>query len=515
MTPVNVLVVDDEPRNRAALEAVLGSSEYRVVSAGSGREALRRLLDDDEFAVALVDVVMPEMSGFELAAAIKGRERTAGLPIIFLTAHATDLDLIYKGYCAGAVDYLTKPLVPEIVRAKVSVFAELYRGGKRIEDQAARLVEAERREHELRVVELGLASERRYRSLAEAIPNIVWTASPDGTTDYLNERWFELTGLSVEQSAAGSWGSALHPDDEPRARSAWEAALRSGEMFQIECRLRRASDGVYRWQLGRAVAARGASGEIVSWSGTFTDIDDQKRAEAILAELIDARDEFLSIASHEIRNPLTSLNLQIELILRSPDILTSPDRMKTKLGIVASQVDRMTRLITELLDVSKITSGHLDIVRQQLDLAAVVHGVVDRLAADAAKAESSVSVRAPTPVLGRWDPMRLEQVVTNLLTNAFKFGGGHPIEVTVEGTGSHARLIVRDHGAGIAPENLDRIFDRYEQVTQSRVYGGLGLGLYIAREIAVAHGGTIRVESALGEGATFIVELPRSAPSDG
>jgi PAS domain S-box-containing protein len=231
---------------------------------------------------------MPDMSGFELAAAIKEREKTAAIPIVFLTAQATDVDLVYKGYRVGAVDYLMKPLVPEMIRAKVAVFAQLFREKRRNEEQAVRLLEAERNENEFRLMELRLASERRYRTLAQAVPHIVWTARPNGTVDYFNQRWFEYTGLSVEQ-AAGSWLGILHADDSARCRTEWENAIRSGEMFQAECRLR-ASDGAFRWHLCRAVPERSTTGQILSWVGTFTDIDEQKRVQAIQAEFKDTLD---------------------------------------------------------------------------------------------------------------------------------------------------------------------------------------------------------------------------------
>ena len=279
---MQILVVDDLPENRTALRAILSSRDYRIVEASSGAEALLRLLEED-FAVLLIDVVMPEMSGFELAAAIKERERTAAVPILFLTGQATDVDLVYRGYHVGAVDYLIKPLVPEMVRAKVAVFAQLFREKKRNEQQAVLLLEAERNENEFRLIELQLASERRYRTLAQAVPHIVWTARPDGAVDYFNQRWFEYSGRSVEQ-ASGSWLGILHPDDLGRCRTEWENAMRSGEMFQTECRLRRASDGAFRWHLGRAVPERSPTGQILSWVGTFTDIEDQKRAQAIQAE---------------------------------------------------------------------------------------------------------------------------------------------------------------------------------------------------------------------------------------
>lgn len=280
-TPVSILLVDDRPQNHLALKAILASPDYRLVEASSGAEALRRLLDE-EFAVLLVDVMMPEMSGFELATAVRQRARTAMVPILFLTGQAADVDFVYKGYQIGAVDYLVKPLVPEMVRAKVAVFAELYRQRKRIEQQAARLVEAERKENELRMIELRLAGERRYRSLAEAVPNIIWTAGADGQIDYFNQRWYEYTGVSAER-AAGSWRQSIHPDDLGACEERWRQTLHSGGTFLAECRLR-AADGAFRWHLARAVPERGSGGQVASWFGTFTDIDDQKRTEAVLAE---------------------------------------------------------------------------------------------------------------------------------------------------------------------------------------------------------------------------------------
>ena len=176
--PAQILVVDDVPENRMALRAILSSPDYQITEAGSATEALVQLLKQ-AFAVLLIDVVMPDMSGFELAAAIKERERTAAVPILFVTGQATDIDLVYSGYRMGAVDYLIKPLVPAMVRAKVAVFAELYRERKRNEQQAALLIEAARNENEFRLITLELASERRYRALSQSMPHIGCIADAD------------------------------------------------------------------------------------------------------------------------------------------------------------------------------------------------------------------------------------------------------------------------------------------------------------------------------------------------
>jgi PAS domain S-box-containing protein len=229
-------------------------------------------------------------------------------------------------------------------------------------------------------------------------------------------------------------------------------------------------------------------------------------------EALRARDEFLSIASHELRTPLSALQLQLEMLLhpprRDPTAVPSPHELRKSLELATHQVDRLSRLIDELLDVTRITAGRLRLECEAADLAAIARGVVERFAIDAARARCAVVLDAPEPVVGQWDPLRLEQVVTNLLTNAFKFGAGKPIEITVGRVGPTARLTVTDHGIGIAADDLERIFLRFEQAVSQRTFGGLGLGLYIVRGIIEAHGGSVRVDSAPKVGSTFTIELP-------
>jgi signal transduction histidine kinase len=392
--PTSIMIVDDHPGNRTALHAVLAPMDCCIVEASSGQGALQALLGGaDDFAVLLLDVVMPEMNGFELASVIKLRKKTATVPIVFLTAEAADVDFIFRGYQVGAVDYLVKPLVPEMVRAKVAVFVDLYRQRKRIERQAALLVDAERRDSERRLLELRLAGEQRLRSVAEAA--------------------------------------------------------------------------------------------------------------------VVARDEFLSIASHELRTPLSSLQLQIDMLL-SPRASGDggPESVAVKLRRAAAQIERLSRLVSELMDASRIAVGHFRVEPEPVDLAALAGDVVERFREAATKMQTGLEFRAPQPVPGLWDRTRIDQVVTNLLANALKFGAGRPVEVEVSSDGSRARLLVRDHGVGIAPQDVDRVFHRYERGATARHYGGLGLGLYIVSQIVDAHGGTIQVESKPDEGSTFVVELP-------
>jgi PAS domain S-box-containing protein len=271
-----LLLVDDRPENLLALEAILEPLQTILVRASSGEEALRRLLHE-EFAAILLDVQMPGMDGFQTAELIKQRERTSHVPILFLTAISKDAEHIFRGYSAGAVDYLLKPFDPLILRAKVAVFIDLWEKTVALRRRDALLAE-----QELAAVER--ESEVRYRSLADAVPQIVWTTGVDGRTRFYNARWFEYTGMSRDGPRSAL--QHIHPEDTPRMHERWAAAKASEKPFEIEYRLLRA-DGVYRWHLGRAVAERDETGALIGWVGTATDIEDRKLAEdrqAFLAE---------------------------------------------------------------------------------------------------------------------------------------------------------------------------------------------------------------------------------------
>jgi signal transduction histidine kinase len=233
-------------------------------------------------------------------------------------------------------------------------------------------------------------------------------------------------------------------------------------------------------------------------------------------EALRLREEFLSIASHELKTPLTALHLQVQVLKRA--IATVPwetpgvERLLETLEAAQRQVKRLTKLINDLLDVSRIAGGRLELERSEVDLWTVVRDAAARFEEEVRSAGSELTVESDAPVLGIWDRFRLDQVVTNLLSNAIKYGEGRPIEVRVCSDGATARLTVRDRGTGIAPEHLPRIFDRFERAASSGQPSGLGLGLYICRQLVEAHEGTIRVTSCPGVGSTFEVELPL-APS--
>jgi signal transduction histidine kinase len=227
-----------------------------------------------------------------------------------------------------------------------------------------------------------------------------------------------------------------------------------------------------------------------------------------------ARDQFLSIASHELKTPLTTLQLQLQSLQRALYAGSGePERMAQRLKTVTRSTERLGELVNRLLDVSRITGGRLELVREDVDLAEVVHEVVNRFRESLRESGSRVDAIAPAPVRGRWDRMRLDTIVTNLLSNAIKYGEGKPIELRVEGDGSLARLTVKDHGIGIAHADQARIFERFERAVPERHYGGFGVGLWVARLVAEAHGGCIRVESVPAQGSTFVLELPVGEPA--
>lgn len=355
--------------------------------------------------------------------------------------------------------------------------------------------------------------ERRFRTLAETVPHFIWTSHPDGSVDYFNQRWYAYTGLGPNESLGAGWMKAVHPEDIGTVLAAWERSVDSGRDCEFQSRLRRAKDGSYRWMIGRCVPVRDDAGTVTKWVGAWTDIHVQKESERAKAEAIKLRDDFLSIAGHELRTPLAALQLQVQSLTRLVERNGERELVLGRLRKMEHHVARLDALVSELLNVTRIASGRLELHREPVDLVALVASVVERFAPQVAATHSPIAIEAPKSVRGLWDAMRVDQVITNLLGNALKYGAGKPIEVGVFSTDGRARLVVRDHGIGIPLEQQGRIFERFQRAVSDRHYGGLGLGLWIARQVVEAHGGTVAFESKPGEGSTFVVELPCREPA--
>jgi PAS domain S-box-containing protein len=376
-----------------------------------------------------------------------------------------------------------------------------------------------------RVLEALRQSEERYRYLAEAIPQLIWTTNAEGECDYFNQNWCDYTGLTLEQSLGSGWLAALHPDDVHNAYEVWLKAVKEGNVYENEYRFKRAADGSYRWQLARGLPLKNEQGCVVKWFGTCTDIHEQKQIQQERAQLLELeqaarakaetanriKDEFLAVLSHELRTPLHAI-LGWSKFLQSPKF----DSAKTQQAILTIERNAklQAQLIEDLLDISKILQGKLTLNTTNVNLKSIVLAALETI--HFATQSKSIQVHSVfEPYVGRvvGDSTRLQQVVWNLLTNAVKFTpNGGTIDLRLEQTeDGYAQITVSDTGKGISPEFLPYVFDYFRQADSSitRKFGGLGLGLAIVRNIVEMHGGRVKADSpGEDQGATFTVKLP-------
>ncbi len=357
-------------------------------------------------------------------------------------------------------------------------------------------------------------SEERFRHLANAMPQLAWTAGPDGRVDYYNERVAAYYGFSRGVDGTWHWEPSLHPDDREPTAAAWSRALRTGRPYEIEHRVRLA-DGSYAWHLSRGVPVRDAQGRVVRWYGTATDIDAQKHTEDALREADRRKDEFLGMLSHELRNPLAPIWNSLYIMEHTDP---AGERARHAREVVTRQVGHMTRLVDDLLDITRIARGKVELQRRELDLAQLAERACNDYRALMEQRGITLGCPEGGPLYVHGDETRLGQVVGNLLHNAAKFtpaGGRVAIEIAADdGT---AVLRVHDTGGGIRPELLPLLFEPFTQAHQglARAEGGLGLGLALVKGLVELHGGNVDAESAgPGCGATFTVRLPLARPRE-
>lgn len=540
---VNVLLVDDHPENLLVLEAILESLGQNLVRATSGAQALRRLLNQD-FAVILLDVQMPDMDGFETAELIRQRERSLHTPIIFLTAFNTSEKMVFKGYALGAVDYLFKPIEPEILKSKVAAFVDLFQKTAEVKRQAQQLA-AMNAELQKR--------EEMFRSLSVCSPVGIFVTDIRGICTYTNPRYQTIFGLQPEESLGEGWIKQIHTEDQTQITADWYNACSKGQAYKGEFRIL-TSGGIHRWVYLSSSPMLSDQEQIIGYVGTIEDITERKQAEAEHIKLIREqaareeaetanrlKDEFLATLSHELRTPLTSILGWARLLRQKKLEETAIDRA---LETIERNASLQAQLIEDILDVSRIIRGKLQLNLCQVGLPSVITAVVDsvRLEAEAKKlriefittpspsspsfstSPTSVTSLLSSPFVVSGDYNRLQQVVWNLVNNAIKFtpeGGSVVIRLSLtpeltpsqfELTHQHSALIeVTDTGTGISSEFLPHVFEHFRQADGSitRNKGGLGLGLAIVRYLVEMHGGSVHAHSpGLGQGATFTVKLP-------
>lgn len=353
-------------------------------------------------------------------------------------------------------------------------------------------------------------SEQRFRTITNAMPQMVWTALPDGAIDYHNDQFYEFVGLARGEAEGVSWADLLlHPDDREAGQAAWKQSIAAGAPYEMTYRLRHHS-GQYRWILARALPLHNDNGDIVKWMGTDTDIHEKTMAEEALKEANQRKDEFLAMLAHELRNPLAPISAAADVLDMVSD---EPEKVRRYSRIIARQVSHMTSLMNDLLDVSRVTRGMVEIEKHMVDLKSVVTSAAEQVHPLIDSRKHRLELRlgsAPAYVNG--DQARLIQVVVNLLANAAKYtpAGGY-IDLTLQVSAGRVTIRVTDDGGGIDPLLLPHVFDLFTQGkrTPDRAQGGLGLGLALVRSLIALHDGMVSVESAgPGCGSTFTVELP-------
>jgi two-component system phosphate regulon sensor histidine kinase PhoR len=343
-----------------------------------------------------------------------------------------------------------------------------------------------------------LVSREHFKLLANSIPQMAWTNLPSGEVNFYNQRWYEYTGLTESETKMSAWRMVVHPDDIQLTIDRYLGALKSGTDFEVENRYKKA-DGSYRWHLNRAIPLRDDVGEIQFWVGTATDIEDQKVE-------MERHDEFIGIASHELRTPLTSLKGYIQLISYKKEVL--PPVVKQYIDKAAIALSKLQRLVNDLLDVSKIQAGKLEYAVAEVNLTVLVRSCTETAEHIFPLYKFESEIEDDLLTLGNEE--RLEQVFMNLVNNAVKYS---PVNRTVSikafKTDNKIRVSVIDYGIGLTADQTGRIFERFYRVEDKKhMSSGLGMGLYISREIIHNHHGQIGVESKLGKGSTFYFDLP-------
>jgi PAS domain S-box-containing protein len=537
-----VLIVDDQPRNLDVLEVMLADADCALVRATSAEEALLAVVRHD-FAALVLDIRMPGMNGIELATLIKQRKRSYHVPILFLTAHSVNEDDVLRGYGAGAVDYLSKPINARILRSKIDVFVDAHKKSRALVEVNSALQReiAEREKAQEALERANLELERRVQERTAAL-----TRAHQGVRE--NEErlrmalevahiaaweWQMAAGQmrwSTDPEAlfgfpAGSFGPELrivrvaHPEDTTRIESAIADALRTGS-YDAEYRAVR-PDGRIVWLKERGRVFSDSDGERMV--GITRDITAEHESaherERLLKREREARDEaerqsslkdeFLATLSHELRTPMNAILGWLSILESGKQVRD----LQSVLEVIARNAQIQAKLIDDLLDMNRLLSGnaHLDV--SAVDMAALLQTTLQGLQ-PAADAKGVIIVATLDPGVGGLlgDARRLQQVLWNLIHNAIKFTPAQGrVEINVRRVDGELEVSVVDNGRGISPSFLPHVFERFRQqdASSTRATFGLGLGLSIAKQLVELHGGTISANSeGEGRGATFVVRLP-------
>ncbi len=519
----NILLVDDRPDKLLALEAVLSGLGQNVVQAHSGKEALRCLLKE-EFAVILLDVSMPGMDGFETAALIRQRPATEHTPIIFVTAFGLSENYAARGYSLGAVDYLLTPVVPEVLRTKVSVFVELHRQKELLKRQAEQLRQFEEARHQRELAEVAdrLEAETRRNRFFVLAQDLLALTDFGGRLLQVNPSWGRVMGYEAEDLLGRGLAELAHPEDLPALSEALERLKNSPEPFQFELRYQH-KNGSYRWL--RWSAAPFESENLVY--AFARDITARKEAEAQVlrlngelqqrvAALTEANREleaFNYSIAHDLRTPLRSMTGFSKALLEDEAEKLSPLGLEYATRIARS-AKYMDSLLLDLLAYSRLARAELPPVRVVLE--DPIQELLSLIEKDVRERGVKLEIASPLGAVIAHAPT-IKQIVSNLIGNSLKFtapGRSPSIRIFTTPQPRFVRLWVEDNGIGIAPEHQEKIFGLFQRLHDSDSYPGTGIGLALVRKGAERMGGRAGVESVPGQGSRFWVDLPAAERID-
>jgi PAS domain S-box-containing protein len=501
-----ILLVDDQPARLLTYEAMLAGLDLRCVRTLSGDEALQQLLKQD-FAAVLLDVNMPGMDGFEVARLIRGHPRLERTPIIFVTGHAVTAFEQLKGYEVGAIDYISVPIVPEILRSKVAVLCELHQRQRELAELNRALKDARSELASKHASEIA-DQKQLYEAILTNTPDFAYVFGLDHRFVYVNEGLLKMWGKTREESIGKTcldlgyapWHAALH-DREIDQVIATKMPIR-GEVPLTGTFGHRHYDYVF-------VPVIGADGEVVAVSGTTRDITERKQMEAALREADRRKDEFIAMLAHELRNPVAPIRNIAEILSRH----SSDERLLEYAGVLKRQTNQLSRLLDDLLEVARITQGRIELKHETVAIQACVQMAVEAVEPTIKERKHRLSVtREGLSIFVRADKVRLTQCIANLLTNAATFTPANgDIGVNSRIQDGHAVIEVTDTGVGIAADLLPTLFDLFVQGHRSldRPEGGLGIGLSVVKQLIEMHGGHVSGSSdGLGRGARFAIHLP-------
>jgi len=518
-----ILIVDDKAENIFSLKRTLERNGFEVDTAESGEEALKKILKN-AYALIILDVQMPGMDGFEVAEAISGYSKARDTPIIFLSAVNTDKKFITKGYTSGGVDYIAKPVDPEIFMLKVKTLHKLYEQNRALNDvQHSLMAEIEfrkRAEDELnkKVQELHF--------ILEAIPQIAFTLTSDGKIEYVNEQWYLYAPHAKTMPQ-------FHADDMHIAER-WEESIRTGTALVCEVRIHNIISNTYRYHLLKMLPVK-KEDQILKWVGTFTDIQHQKTANKQLETKVEERtqellwknkeleasntelQQFASVASHDLKEPLRKIQISGSILEEHAQQYT-PEIAKN-LSRIGRAAARMTMLINDLLDYSRLS---IETLFQPINLDEIIREILSDLEWTI-RDRNAIVYMDNLPLSIYAIPGQMRQVFQNLISNSLKFirAGVQPVihvsaervkelsaESEVDDNGAYCRITVRDNGIGFDEQYLNKIFVIFQRLNQKDAYEGTGIGLAIVKKIMDKHNGIITARSAEGAGAAFIMVLP-------